>query len=114
MASDNFFFDNFYILFDCHIHKIDLKQLTSEYADNVVVKEMCTNDPLTIDLQVANGYLYIIICVENYIEDTPLSLCFDVFCFDLIKKAVPCNYTIKCKPVTWSYGYGLECPPPTT
>lgn len=103
---------------DCNMHKIDLTKLAispdADYTSNIVVKELNTSNPLAIDLQVANGYLYVIICVENYVEDTPLSLCFDVFCFDLIKKIIPCNCTIKCKQVTWSYGYGLECPPPTT
>lgn len=101
---------------NCHLYRLNLPDITGDvfnntaYASNIVVKCIDDDSAMNIGLQVANGYLYVIIDVEGKIvtigEGAPsLEFCIELFCFDVTKKFIPCGCELKCKPITWSYGY---------
>lgn len=111
----------------CHLYTIQVPPILNDelstvtYSDNIIVKGCETNEILPIGLQVANGYLYVVIDITDQItvviepDETctkSLKLCFDRFCFNLCKKLRNCACDLKCKSVIWQYGF--VCPPSTT
>lgn len=101
----------------CNLYSLDIPNISDDSLINEYMVVTCGDDNnLVVDIQVANGYIYIIIDVPNdkviHSNETCLGslvLCFETFCFDINKK-VPLCHKVKCRPVTWSYG----CLPPTT
>lgn len=105
----------------CYKYTIDTSNLSipTPSSSTIVVTDFITGTPITVNLQVANGYLYIIIGnsgvgeqvgIDKYItfDETTckakLALSFDQFAFDLKPKRMNCcDY--ECLPVVWSFGY---------
>jgi len=103
----------------CHVYTIDLPSIPDNTDNNIIVTHVETQTQLTLEqFQVANGYLYVEICLTDTNnqtlidfegEDAPsIELCFDKFTFGLTKKFVPCNCAIGCKPVVWNYGQEIQ------
>ena len=86
----------------------DISDATSfDYSDFVVV-ENTNQTPLPVDLQVANGYLNVIIVISGASVESDIgcqvSLTFTKFNIGLSKSLVFCTNNVICYPVTWKYG----------
>ena len=103
----------------CNVYSLVLPNITNAtlsdylYDANIVIEDVLyPGTHLPIGLQVANGYLFVEIDVENHLilDESPvegecnasINLSFSVFDFPLKKKLNCCH--LKCKPVTWTYG----------
>jgi hypothetical protein len=99
---------------DCNLNIIKLDDIVQgdPNSENVNISNTADGAELLHKLFYANGYLYIRIEVGDSIVRTrgddgecksSLSLCFDEFKFDMSEKTA--CHAVKCKPVTWEYGY---------
>ena len=99
---------------DCHLFNLVIPTIPGNTDNNIIVKEINTQNQLALNFQVANGCLYVEIVIVDANGNSlivfdgdgvaSLELCFEKFEFDLTKKFKPCNCDIKCKPVTWICG----------
>ena len=104
----------------CHMYSVVIPAISdgpldpTQFPDIIEVKDGATGGQMNlfpIGIQIANGYMYVVIDVSNRTDPESLTLCFNVFCFEITKKIVPCGCELKCKPITWTYGYDSLIPP---
>jgi hypothetical protein len=105
----------------CELFNIRLPVISPEtgYAANVVVNVVVGANPpvpAAVDLQVRDGYLYIIITLPAITIDPDqcpqcIILNFTTFNFALVKAIKYCGIKVKCKPVIWEYGATVSLVP---
>ncbi len=96
----------------------DISDATSfDYSDFIIV-ENADQTILPVDLQVANGYLNVIIVISSASTESEngcqINLTFTKFNFSLTKSLVFCTSNLICYPVTWKYGLTSFIVPITT
>ena len=107
---------------DCQLYMLDLQTILSSPNNHLRVTEVNTGNVLLLDLQVANGYLYVEINVTDTNNNSllifdgvtapSLELCFTRFSLPLRQKYVGCRCPVPCLPLTWLCGRQLEVPAP--
>lgn len=96
----------------CNTYKISPPEIPSEdYSNNVIVLVGNDETPRELNLQVSNGYLYIIVRIDPVTDVEQgdngccnITLNFTKFIFALNKIVVYCNNNTPCKPVTFEFG----------
>lgn len=96
----------------------DISNATSFNYSNYIIVENMNGTVLPVDLQIANGYLNIIIAISDATTVTDngcqIFLNFIKFNFELTRSLVFCISNLMCDPITWQYGFSPNVPIPTT